>query len=117
MRAPCLRCGSAGHVDHGTSPAWTLCRLCGRAWIPSLGKNHPAYPELAWWIEWDRDHFGAGLGAWTLYEADVGASFSTNIAVSGCRRTILDLLEAVLGVIATRTGAADSHARAGDARA
>jgi hypothetical protein len=104
MRAPCLRCGSAGHVDRGTSPAWTLCRLCGRAWIPSLGKAHPTYPELAWWVEWDRDRFGPGLGGWGLYESDVAASFSAEIAASRSRATLLDVLQALLDLIGKRTG-------------
>jgi hypothetical protein len=111
MRAPCLACGSAGHVDRGTSPAWTVCRLCGRAWIPSLGKAHPAYPELAWWTEWVPDDSATGRGAWALYESDVAASFSTEISASPSRKAILDFLVAVLDVIDARTsGKEKAHA-------
>lgn len=89
---PCLSCGSGGFVDRGSSPPGTLCRLCGRAWTAGLlhGRN---YPALSWWVEWDRAE-----GVWRLYETDVDAGVSREVARTRRRRTALDLIEALLGI-------------------
>ncbi len=105
MNAPCGACGSEGYLRRGTAPPWTLCRMCGRAWMPGL-LHEPSFPPLSWWIE-HRGTDPMSYGEWVVFEADTNARVSFELAATPFRSTALDLIQAFLNSIATKRDAGD----------
>lgn len=99
----CLACGSGGYVDRGSSPPWTLCRLCGRAWMPGFLHDSAVAP-LSWWIEWDADRLG---GCWRIFETDHEVDASFEVAATPRRSIALDLVQELLNLLARQRDAAE----------